>query len=425
MPRARILRIARITSHWTRLPGAVWLLGVASLLNDVSSEMVFPLLGGFIATLGAPMRTVGVVLGVADAAAVVVKILVGRWSDKVSRRPLVIAGYLVAAAGRAAIALSTTAGQVLGARSLDRAGRAVRSGPRDAMLAAVVPAGERGRAYGLNQALDHVGAAVGPLLASACLVGGLSMRATFGIAAAVGLLAPLLLALRLRDEPRAARPPQPLVPITPALAAGDAAPAGGGAKHPGWAPLGTYLFTCGVFALGNSSDAFILLRAGQLGWAPALLPLLWLAHHLVTSVTSAIGGSLSDRLPRAWMIGGGWAAYAATYLGFAFAAERWHVLALLLFYGVYHGLAEAPERALVADLAVPARRGTAFGLYHGVVGFAALPAGLFMGWLWDRAGARAAFAGGAALALLAAVLLGALVFFGPLKSAGHAPSRGP
>jgi sugar phosphate permease len=177
---------------------------------------------------------------------------------------------------------------------------------------------------------------------------------------------------------------------------------------------------CGLFALGNSSDAFILIRAGDLGWAPAALPLLWLGHHVVKAVTTAVGGSLSDRVPRAALVCGGWFAYAVTYLGFGLSTKAWHVAAWLGFYALYHGLAEAPERALVSDLSGRARRGWAFGLYHGVVGCAALPAGLLTGWLWDRRGPLAAFGGQAAFAAAGALLLAALAAGGPLRHLARA-----
>ncbi len=409
------------------LPPAVWLFGFASLLNDASSEAVFPLLGLFLSTLGAPMGFVGLALGAADTLAVGIKVAAGRWSDRMRRRPLVISGYLVAAAGRAALVLATSPWHVLAARGLDRAGKGIRTGARDAMLSDSVPATERGRAFGVTQAMDHVGAAVGPLVASACLAGGLSLRATFGLAAALGLLAPALLALRLREIPRQRAAPAvhgesaPGVTMPPTRAGESGEPAESGRKTV--SPLAAYLTTCAIFALGNSSDAFILLRATNLGWAATALPLLWLAHHAVKSVTAAIGGSLSDRVPRVWLIIGGWLAFACTYAGFGLANRRWHVLALLIFYAVYHGLAEAPERALVSDLATPARRGRAFGMYHGLVGLAALPAGLLTGWLWDRVGPGAAFGACAGLSALAAGVLGALVLFGPLRATRFSPIR--
>jgi MFS family permease len=406
-----------------RLPPTVWLFGLASLLNDASSEAIFPLLGLFMTTLGAPMGLVGLALGAADTLAVGIKIAAGRWSDRVRRRPLVIAGYLIATAGRAALVLATSPWHVLGARGLDRAGKGIRSGARDAMLADAVPATERGRAFGVTQAMDHVGAAVGPLMASVCLARGVSLRTAFGLAAGLGLAAPLLLAMKLREIPRQ-RTATATAQATAKATGTESSEATGGPS--GIAPAGSgknarsltaYLTVCGIFALANSSDAFILVRATNLGWRAAELPLLWLVHHVVKSVTSAVGGSLSDRVPRVWLIVGGWFAYAGAYAGFAAATRRWHIVALLVFYAAYHGLAEAPERALVADLAGPAQRGRAFGWYHGVVGMAALPAGLLTGWLWDRFGAPAAFGACAGVAALAAAGLGALARYGPLRSA--------
>ncbi|MEO8213107.1 MAG: MFS transporter [Myxococcales bacterium] len=442
------------SAGWGRLPGAVWLFGLASLLNDASSEAIFPLLGVFMGAMGAPMRVIGLVLGLADALAVGIKVVAGLWSDRVRRRPLVIAGYLIAAAGKAAVALSSTPWQVLAGRSLDRAGKGIRSGARDAMLTDAVARTERGRAFGVQQSMDHLGAAIGPLVASGCLAGGLSMRATFGVAAALGVTPALLLWWRLREVPRSlgvategrevgregvkvpvcslpvygdrllgnpsANAPSANAPSANAPSA-NAAPTGTEAER----GLGAYVAACGIFALANSSDAFVLVRAAKLGWSPAAIPLLWLGHHAVKSVTSAIGGALSDRIPRVRMVLGGWLAYAGAYLGFALASRRWHILALLIFYAVYHGLAEAPERALVSDLAGPTRRGRAFGLYHGVVGLASLPASVLTGWLWDRSGAGAAFGACASLAVLAAVVLLLLVRSGVLATARNSPSVAP
>jgi len=390
-----------------RLPGAVWLFGWASLLNDASSEAVFPLLGVFLGTLGAPMRFVGLALGVADAIAVVVKILAGRVADRLRRKPLVIGGYLVATGGRALIALASHPWHVLVARSFDRVGKALRSGARDAMLAGAVESGDRGRAFGVAQAMDHVGAAVGPLVASLCLWGGMSLAATFGVAAAMGLVAPVLLAVRLRESAA------PVAASASAAPPGEVPPSAG--SEPGWRRFAAYLAAVGLFALANSSDAFILIRAGELGFSAATLPLLWLGHHLIKSVTVAVGGTLSDRLPRPWLIVGGWVAFGAAYWGFSLATRAWHMAALMAGYALYHGLAEGPERALVSDLVGAPSRGTAFGLYHAVVGGAALPAGLCLGWLWDRHGASVAFRVDAGLAFGAAALLAALVVSGPLR----------
>jgi MFS family permease len=384
------------------LPRLVWLLGLASLLNDVSSEAIFPLLPIFLAQLGAPMRYLGLIEGSADALASVIKMIAGRLSDRGPRRLMVTGGYTLPAIARAGLALAIAPWHVLAARLVDRAGKGIRSGPRDAMLADAVSPSERGRAFGLNRSMDHLGAAVGPLIASSLVALGVGLRPTFVVAAGLGLLAPLVLFLRLRDVNHEAR--------------GDevAAPATGGALRPGFA---SYLVVCVLFALGNSSDAFLLVRAREVGWSAAALPLLWLFHHLVKSAAALPGGALSDRHSRAVVVSAGWAAYALTYVGFAFATAPWQVLVLFLAYALYHGLAEGAERAIIADLAERGGRGRAFGLYHGFVGVAALPAGLATGLIWDRWGASWALVLNAACAALAAVVLFWLAFAGPLRRA--------
>jgi len=382
------------------LPRVVWLLGLASLLNDVSSEAIFPLLPIFLAQLGAPMRYLGLIEGSADALASAIKLGAGRLSDRGPRRLMVTGGYTLPALARAAIALAVAPWHVLAARLVDRAGKGVRSGPRDAMLADAVLPSERGRAFGLNRSMDHLGAAVGPLIASALVALGVGLRPTFVVAAVLGLGAPIVLFFRLRDGAHVARPED------------AAAPTAGPLLRPGFA---AYLAVCVLFALGNSSDAFLLVRAREVGWLPQYLPLLWLFHHLVKSAAALPGGALSDRHSRAVVVSAGWAAYALTYVGFGFATARWQIVVLFLAYALYHGLAEGAERAIIADLAERGGRGRAFGLYHGFAGVAALPAGLATGLIWDRWGARWALGLNAACAGLAAVLLFWLAFAGPLR----------
>ncbi len=395
------------------LPRMVWLLSLASLFNDISSEAIFPLLPTYIAQLGGTLPFIGLIEGSADALTGFIKMVSGRLADRGPRRWLVTGGYTLPAVARAGIALATGPFQVLVARLLDRTGKGIRSAPRDAMLAEAVSRDERGRAFGLNRSMDHLGAAIGQLLAFGLVALGLSLRQTFGVASLLGLLAPLLLLLRLRD-PRAAgeRAAATAGPVaTPAPAAPAATTQPGGLRR-GFAP---YLAVCALFALGNSSDAFILVRAHELGWQMATLPLLWFVHHLVKSVVAIPGGALSDRHSRALVVTGGWSAYALVYLGFAFASSGWHILVLVLLYALYHGLAEGPERAIIADLAEPGARGRAYGLYYGLVGFAALPAGLGTGWIWQHWGARWALGLNAAFAALASLSLAFIAFGGSLR----------
>jgi MFS family permease len=393
--------VVRQMRSFRKLPRVVWLLGFASLLNDVSSEAIFPLLPMFLASLGAPMRYLGLIEGSADALASLIKVAAGRLSDRGPRRILVAGGYAIPAVARAGIAAALAPWHVLAARLFDRAGKGIRSGPRDALIADSVSPAERGRAFGLNRSMDHFGAALGPILAGALLAAGASFRAIFLVAALFGLMAPIVLFFRLREH-------EQLVdrsgPVDTRAAAG--------ALRPGYFP---YLGVCLLFALGNSSDAFLLVRAREVGWSGAVLPLLWAFHHLVKSMAALPGGALSDRHSRAVVVSFGWAAYALTYVGFGFATARWQIVVLFLVYSLYHGLAEGAERAIIADLSDRGARGRAFGLYHGLVGFAALPAGLATGLIWDRWGAHWAFGLNAAFATLASGILFGLTFAGPLR----------
>lgn len=386
-----------------RLPRVVWLLGLASLLNDVSSEAIFPLLPTFLASLGAPMSFLGLIEGSADALSSLIKMASGKLSDRGPRRTLVASGYAMPAIARALIAAAMAPWQVLGARLFDRTGKGIRSGPRDALIADSVAPSQRGRAFGLNRSMDHFGAALGPVIAWALLSMGASLRTTFAVASVFGLLAPAVLFFRLRETEQLPDRSGPL----------DTRPRGG-MLRPGFA---AYMVACVLFAFGNSSDAFLLVRAREVGWSATMLPLLWTFHHLVKSMAALPGGALSDRHSRALVVAAGWGAYALTYVGFGFASARWQIVVLFLAYALYHGLAEGAERAIVADLAERGARGRAFGLYHGLTGVAALPAGLATGWIWDRCGAAWALGINASCAALGAIFLFTLSFAGPLRRA--------
>jgi MFS family permease len=376
-------------------------LGLVSLLTDVSSEMIYPLLPAFLTgSLGAGPAFLGVVEGLAEAVAAFVKLASGRLSDRLRRRkPLVVAGYSLSSLVRPLVALAASPAHVLIVRLLDRVGKGVRGAPRDALVAEVTAAAERGRAFGFQRAMDHAGAAVGPILASGVLLVTGELRVVFALAAVPGALAVLALVRGVREDPRTSG----FTPVTTAASA------------PLEPALVRYLAVLALFTLGNSSDAFLLLRAQQAGVPLALLPLLWALHHLVKAATSTWGGALSDRAGRRPTILFGWGLYALTYAGFAIADAPLAVVALFVAYGLFHATTEGAERALVADLAGAASRGRAFGLFHAVTGAVLLPASLLTGLLWQRFGAGAALFTGAALAGLAA--LGLLLFV----PAGEAP----
>lgn len=374
-----------------RLPRNVRALGLVSLLNDASSEMIYPLLPSFLVrTLGAGPAFLGVIEGLAEAAASALKLASGWVSDRLPRRkPLVVAGYGLSALVRSLIAVAVAPLHVLAIRVADRVGKGVRGAPRDALLAEATPSELRGRAFGFHRAMDHAGAMVGPLLASALLALGLELRTVFWLAAVPAGLGVLALVLLVREAPRTARVAET------AGRRDDPARLG--------RPFALYLAVLAVFALGNSADAFLLLRAQEAGVAVTVLPLVWAGHHLVKSATSTHLGALSDRLGRRPAIVTGFAVYALAYAGFAFATTGPEIFALFALYGLHHAFCEGPERALVADLVSPESRGRAFGLFHAVSGGMLLPASVLTGALWQGFGATAALLVGAALSGLAAV----------------------
>jgi MFS family permease len=382
-------------------------LGAVSFLTDLSSEMIYPLLPVFLsATLGASAVALGVVEGAAESVASLLKLVSGWWSDRLARRkPLVVAGYTLASVVRPLVGLATSAGQVLAIRVADRVGKGLRSSPRDALITDAVDPRARGRAFGFHRAADHAGALLGPLVAFALLGwAGMEMRELFLWAAVPGALAVATLIFGVRErragpggDPDEARgePPAPApIPDEPPV---PARPLPKGF----WRFLGIIT----LFTLGNATDAFLLLRATDLGVPVALVPVLWAFLHLVKAASSTPGGALSDRLGRKPLIVAGWLLYAAVYAGFAYAGAAWHVWALFAVYGLYHGLVEGAERALVADLVGTGHRGAAFGWYHLAIGIAALPASVLFGWLWMTWSPAVAFGTGAALAGAAALLL--------------------
>ena len=373
------------------LPRAVKALGLVSLLTDASSEMIYPLLPSFLSgVLKTGPAFLGLIEGAAEALASLLKLVAGRLSDRAPRRkPFVVFGYGLSTLARPLVALAVTPLQVLAVRLADRFGKGVRSAPRDAMLASVVAPAERGRAYGFHRAMDHTGATIGPLLASAALFAGFELRTVFALAWIPGLLSLLALVFGVKED-RAAAPP--VAPATEPRAQ-EASPTS--------RPFKAYLLVLALFALGNSSDAFLLLRAQELGVSLAFIPLLWTFHHLVKAGLSTLGGAFSDRAGRRRAIGLGWAIFALAYLGFARARGPIMVFVLFAVYGLFHALTEGPEKALVADLSEATERGRAFGLYHAVTGAMILPGNLLTGFLWQRYGASVALATGAALAALA------------------------
>ena len=382
----------------------VWLIGWVSFFTDTASEMIYPLLPLFLTrTLGAGALSLGVIEGVAEAANSALKILSGRVADRTGRpRALMLGGYAVSSFARPLIAAAGAWWHVLGIRFADRLGKGIRGAPRDAMLAEFAPTSQRGRVFGFHRAMDHAGAVLGPLLASVFLFFYPEhYRTLFALTIIPGLIViAIILAI-----PASAAPPRRGKPA-PSASVRDpsrAAPAPSGT--PSLQVLALPLSVMFLFALGNASDAFLLLRLSDAGVAPFWIPLLWSGLHVVKVASSLLGGEMSDRLGRRHTIAAGWIFYAAVYAAFAFVDAAAPLIGAFLAYGLYFGLTEGVEKAWIADLAPAIRRGTAFGYYNAVIGLGALCASLIFGVIWMRISADAAFLTGAALAMSATLLL--------------------
>lgn len=376
------------------LPRTVRVLGVVSLMNDIASEMIFPLLPTFIVTvLGGSRTSLGLIEGAADSLASLLKLAAGHWSDRSGgRRRFILIGYSVTAFLRPCLGLMTAVWQVGLARLVDRFGKGVRTAPRDAMIADVTPAEQRGRAFGFHRAMDHAGAAIGPVLATAFLwwrPGDL--RVLFGLSLLPGLALLALLWFGL-SEPASSQHSETHEPLRWTLQPFDARFRG-------------FLAALVLFTLGNSSDAFLLVRAGELGVPTVWLPMLWCGFHIVKSCGNWQLGHWVDRYGPRWMIVLGWSWYAVVYLLFGIATEAWHAWALFVMYAAFYALTEPAEKTLVANLVAPERRGLAFGWFNFAIGIATLPASVLFGVLYDRGGSLVAFGTGAGLSLAASVLL--------------------
>jgi MFS family permease len=399
-----------------RLPRNVFAISLVSLLNDASSEIIYPLLPAFLKGLlgvSSPYAAavIGLIEGAAESVSSLLKLFSGYFSDRRGRRKgFVVFGYALAGVMRPLLGFASSWHQVFFIRLADRVGKGIRSAPRDAMIADAAAPQERGLAFGFHRAMDHGGAVVGPLLGAAIIYLIASNRAdptpadyrtVFLLASVPALAAVFVAALFVREKRRGetngapailtALPPQKL-----SLRGFD-----GNFKR--------FLVLVSLFTLSNSTDAFLILRAQDAGVAGAAIPLLWSALHVSKVVSSIVGGNLSDRLGRKTLIVSGWLLYAAVYLGFAYVSSPAGAWALFLVYGVYFGLAEGAEKALVADLVRPEQRGTAYGLYNLAFGITVLPASLLMGALWRAWSPETAFFASAAIGSVAALLLALLV----------------
>lgn len=393
---------SNVASGLFDLPRSVWLLGWVSLATDAATEAIYPLLPFFLTqVLGAGAVSLGVVEGAAEAVNSLLKVWSGRTADRrPAKRPLVLAGYSISSLARPLIAIAQSWLHVFAIRIVDRVGKGIRSAPRDAILAGTATPDTRGRVFGFHRAMDHAGAVLGPLLATAFLFFYPGQyRTLFALTIIPGLVAIALILFVREEVPAETQGVHLQVDLDGRRGGQPALPR----------ELTSFLLVLTLFTLGNSTDAFLLLKLTDAAGGTQYIPLIWAALHVVKSVSSVLGGSWSDRVGRRGVIATGWLVYAAVYAGFAVSSSLPALLAWFMVYGLYFGLTEGTEKALVADLAPAAVRGYAFGLYNAVLGIGALLASVLFGLLWTQFGSAVAFGTGAALALTATAWLFASV----------------
>lgn len=381
------------------LPRTVWLIGLISFVNDSASEMLYPLMPLYLATvLMAGPKALGLIEGIAEASSSIFKLVSGVIVDRTKKtKPWIVIGYLLAAIGRPLIAIANSWTWVLCIRFTDRLGRGLRSSPRDALLAESVEPNQRGITFGLHRSMDNAGAVFGPLMAAYLLSIQVPLKDIFLWAIVPGILA-VGLALCLREPPRERLVVQAF----------------------SWSLEGLpthfkrYILVAGILALANSSDMFLLLRARELGIPQEQIPLLWAGISLVTTVFGTPLSALSDRFIRKNFILIAWAAFAFFYIAMSFSSiSLWMLCSLFGIYGLFKAATEGVEKALVADLAPKGMAGTAFGWFNLISGLMLLPASLIFGWLYESFNPSYAFLFSGSCAGLAFLLLAFWVFRSP------------
>ncbi len=379
------------------LPRTVWLIGLISFVNDSASEMLYPLMPLYLATvLMAGPKAIGLIEGVAEATSSIFKLVSGVIVDRTKRsKPWIVIGYFLAGIGRPLIALASSWAWVLLIRFTDRLGKGLRSSPRDALLAESVPENQRGITFGLHRSMDNAGAVVGPLLAALLLSLNIPLRDIFLWAVIPGAIT-VTLALCLKEPVREAPATQ---------------------KKFTWSMEGLplqfkrYIFVVGLFALGNSSDMFLLLRARDAGVPQEQIPLLWAAISLITTIFGTPLSALSDRFSRKYFILLAWLAFAFFYMAMGLPnISIWMICALFGLYGLFKAATEGVEKALVADLAPSGMAGTAFGWFNLISGMMLFPASFIFGWLYESYSPTYAFVFSGSCALCALILLATWVF---------------
>ena len=391
------------------LPRNIWAVSLTSFFMDISSEMVINILPLFLSNvLGVKMNIIGLIEGVAEATASLLKVFSGWLSDRLgARKWLAVCGYALSALSKPFFYFANTWGMIAGVRWADRVGKGIRTAPRDALVADSIDEEHRGLAFGFHRAADTAGAMLGLLIA--LLIVWLSQststtlnQTTFRTVALISIIPAVLAVLSLAIGAREVQ-----------IGEKRALP------HISFRKLGkrfaVFMVIVGIFDLGNSSDAFLVLRAQERGLNILGVLGMLVTFNLVYTVVSTPAGSISDRIGRRRVIVGGWLVYAAIYLGFALAGKGWHVWILYAIYGVYYGLAYGTTKAMVADIVPAELRGTAYGTYNAILGILDFPASVIAGLLWQGAGtwsgfgASAPFYFGAALSLTAAILMASVM----------------
>ena len=378
------------------LPRTVWLIGLISFVNDAASEMLYPLMPLYLATiLMAGPKALGLIEGIAEATSSIFKLVSGVIVDRTKKtKPWIVIGYFLAGIGRPLIAIANSWTWVLCIRFTDRLGKGLRSSPRDALLAESVPANQRGLTFGLHRSMDNAGAVFGPLIAAFLLSINIPLRDIFLWAVIPGIIT-VALALCLKEAPREQQVVQPFSWSLEGLSP----------------QFKRYILAAGIFALANSSDMFLLLRARELGVPQEQIPLLWAAISLITTLFGTPLSALSDRFSRKNFILIAWCAFAFFYIAMSFSGVTiWMLCALFGIYGLFKAATEGVEKALVADLAPKGMTGTAFGWFNLISGLMLLPASLIFGWLYESFSPQYAFLFSGSCAILAFLLLAFWVF---------------
>ena len=371
--------------------------GLVSFFMDVSSEMIYPLVPLFLAnTLGVSKSVIGLIEGIAETTASLLKVFSGWFSDRIGNRKWLMAvGYGISTLSRPFVALATGWQHVLGSRFIDRFGKGVRTAPRDAIIAESTDKTHLGRAFGFHRAMDTMGAVVGPALAF-FLLGILSndYRKVFWLSMIPGVIAVLLIIFFITEKKKV----QALHAERPKLTL----------AHFDW-KFSFFVFIAGIFAVGNSSDVFLILRAQQIGISTVMIPVVYLLFNLVYSLSSIPAGMAADKFGKKRVILLGFVLFSFLYYGFAIASDTKAIWILFGLYGLFMGLTEGIQKAFLATIIPQDFKATAFGVYNTVVGLAMLPASLIGGWLWDHVSPSATFYFGAITASLSAILFIAFI----------------